>query len=182
MPTQVSSMLGSIVRSKEAKAMPCGVYGSYGWSGEAVDILNSRLTDSGFTLAFKPIKVQFRPSAKDVQVRFGVWGLSVIWCGLPSSRDQWTAQRRFHPLFKDSHAAGCARHAWAVSLRMRSCSCSKESKELSLLLPHQRSGPWWHRRCVNLRHIFMCRRCVKGIRCVTRTSAVELEQENVLVC
>jgi flavorubredoxin len=69
MPTQVSSMLGSIVRSKEAKAMPCGVYGSYGWSGEAVDILNGRLTDAGFTIAFKPIKVQFRPSAKDVQVR-----------------------------------------------------------------------------------------------------------------
>ena len=68
MPTQVSAMLGSILRTEAAKALPCGAYGSFGWSGEAVDILNGRLTDAGFPLAFKPIKVQFRPTAKDIQV------------------------------------------------------------------------------------------------------------------
>lgn len=68
MPTQVSAMLGSIVRSSEARALPCGVYGSYGWSGEAVDKLQSRLINAGFTMAFDPIKVQFRPDAKALQV------------------------------------------------------------------------------------------------------------------
>lgn len=68
MPTQVSAMLGSILRSSEAKALPCGVYGSYGWSGEAVDLLHKRLSDAGFQEAFAPIKVQFRPDAKALQV------------------------------------------------------------------------------------------------------------------
>ena len=29
------------------KHMPCGVFGSFGWSGEAVDELQFRLKDSG---------------------------------------------------------------------------------------------------------------------------------------
>lgn len=68
MPTQVSAMLGNILRLEAAKALPCGAYGSYGWSGEAVDILHGRLKDSGFTIAFEPIKIQFRPDAKAIQV------------------------------------------------------------------------------------------------------------------
>eukprot|EP01025_Chloroclados_australasicus_P027297 TRINITY_DN27104_c0_g1_i1.p1 TRINITY_DN27104_c0_g1~~TRINITY_DN27104_c0_g1_i1.p1 ORF type:complete len:454 (+),score=63.68 TRINITY_DN27104_c0_g1_i1:94-1362(+) len=68
MPTQVSAMLGSILRSADAKKMPCGVYGSFGWSGEAVDDMYSSLNNAGFQHAFKPIKVQFRPDAKAVQL------------------------------------------------------------------------------------------------------------------
>lgn len=68
MPTQVSAMLGNILRLDTAKALPCGAYGSYGWSGEAVDILHGRLKDSGFSIAFEPIKIQFRPDAKAIQV------------------------------------------------------------------------------------------------------------------
>jgi hypothetical protein len=68
MPTQVSSMLGSILRLQNAKTLPCGVYGSFGWSGEAVDILQDRLTNAGFQAAFKPIRVQFRPDAKALQI------------------------------------------------------------------------------------------------------------------
>ena len=68
MPTQVSAMLGNILRLEAAKALPCGAYGSFGWSGEAVDILHGRLKDSGFPMAFKPIKIQFRPDAKAIQV------------------------------------------------------------------------------------------------------------------
>ena len=68
MPTQVSGMLGSILRSAEAKELPCGVFGSYGWSGEAVDILRDRLKDAGFQSAFKPIKIAFRPDALALQV------------------------------------------------------------------------------------------------------------------
>ena len=36
MPTQVQVALGAILREAEAKQLPCGVFGSFGWSGEAV--------------------------------------------------------------------------------------------------------------------------------------------------
>ena len=68
MPTQVSKALGSIITTEANKTLPCGVYGSFGWSGEAVDKLHERLNDAGFQHAFKPIKVKFRPTAKDLQV------------------------------------------------------------------------------------------------------------------
>ncbi|NJR43845.1 MAG: FprA family A-type flavoprotein [Akkermansiaceae bacterium] len=61
-------MLGSILRLQKAKALPCGVYGSFGWSGEAVEQLQDRLTDAGFQTVFKPIRAQFRPDAKVLQV------------------------------------------------------------------------------------------------------------------
>lgn len=64
MPTQVQSALGTILRESRAKQLPCGVFGSYGWSGEAVDEMNQRLRDGGFSFAFEPIKVKFRPTPK----------------------------------------------------------------------------------------------------------------------
>ena len=36
MPTQVQVALGAIIRESNAKVLPCGVFGSFGWSGEAV--------------------------------------------------------------------------------------------------------------------------------------------------
>jgi hypothetical protein len=68
LPTQVSAMLGAILRLPDSRALPAGVYGSFGWSGEGVDILQDRLSDAGFNMAFKPIRVQFRPDAKALQV------------------------------------------------------------------------------------------------------------------
>lgn len=68
MPTQVSAALGAILRMPEAKDKPCGAYGSFGWSGEAVDILDSRLRNAGCIMAFKCIRCQFRPDAKMLQV------------------------------------------------------------------------------------------------------------------
>jgi len=44
------------------RRVPCGVFGSFGWSGEAVDELQFRLKDSGFPLAFDPIRAKFRPT------------------------------------------------------------------------------------------------------------------------
>lgn len=64
MPTQVQSALGTIMQDLKAKEMPCGVFGSFGWSGEAVDELNERLTNGGFTFSFDPIKIKFKPTAK----------------------------------------------------------------------------------------------------------------------
>lgn len=68
MPTQVQTALGTILRETEAKQLPCGVFGSFGWSGEAVDEMDQRLRDGGFSFAFEPIKVKFRPTSKDLQV------------------------------------------------------------------------------------------------------------------
>jgi flavorubredoxin/flavin reductase (DIM6/NTAB) family NADH-FMN oxidoreductase RutF len=61
MPTQVQTALG-IVLSTAAKTKLAGVFGSYGWSGEAVDELESKLRDAGYRLAFEPIRVKFKPS------------------------------------------------------------------------------------------------------------------------
>ena len=41
--SQVQTALGAILRDPKAKEMPCGVFGSFGWSGEAVDELEKRL-------------------------------------------------------------------------------------------------------------------------------------------
>ena len=40
-----------------------GVFGSFGWSGEALDLLETKLTDGGFSQAFEPIRVKFSPDA-----------------------------------------------------------------------------------------------------------------------
>lgn len=40
---QVQTALGAIVREPSARELPCGVFGSFGWSGEAVDELENRL-------------------------------------------------------------------------------------------------------------------------------------------
>lgn len=40
---QVQTALGAIVREPAARDLPCGVFGSFGWSGEAVDELENRL-------------------------------------------------------------------------------------------------------------------------------------------
>ncbi|CAL8463910.1 g3445 [Coccomyxa elongata] len=68
MPTQVQTALGAVLRDASAKELPCGVFGSFGWSGEAVDELESRLRDAGFQQAFGAIRVKFKPTARDMQV------------------------------------------------------------------------------------------------------------------
>lgn len=60
MPSQVKEALGLVLGSSQKK--PCGVFGSYGWSGEAVDELQFRLKDGGFPICFDPIRAKFRPT------------------------------------------------------------------------------------------------------------------------
>lgn len=43
MPTQVQTALGTIMRNTNARQVPCSVFGSFGWSGEAVDMMERRL-------------------------------------------------------------------------------------------------------------------------------------------
>ncbi|GBF88523.1 hypothetical protein Rsub_01238 [Raphidocelis subcapitata] len=66
MPTQVQLALGSILREANTRQLPCGVFGSFGWSGEAVDEMEAKLKDGGYGFAFDAIRVKFKPSAKDL--------------------------------------------------------------------------------------------------------------------
>lgn len=61
MPTQVQTALG-IVLSVAAKTKLAGVFGSYGWSGEAVDEIESKLQDAGYRFGFDTIRVKFKPT------------------------------------------------------------------------------------------------------------------------
>jgi flavin reductase (DIM6/NTAB) family NADH-FMN oxidoreductase RutF len=61
-PTPIVSALGTLLAEGD-RAKPVGVFGSFGWSGEALDLLESKLRDGGFRLAFEPIKVKFSPDA-----------------------------------------------------------------------------------------------------------------------
>ncbi|MFW6732516.1 MAG: diflavin flavoprotein [Synechococcus sp.] len=59
-PTPIVSALGTVLAEGD-RDKPVGVFGSYGWSGEALDLLESKLTDGGFSMAFAPIRVKFSP-------------------------------------------------------------------------------------------------------------------------
>ena len=59
-PTPIVSALGTLLAEGD-RAKPVGVFGSFGWSGEALDLLESKLRDGGFRFAFEPIKVKFSP-------------------------------------------------------------------------------------------------------------------------
>jgi flavorubredoxin/flavin reductase (DIM6/NTAB) family NADH-FMN oxidoreductase RutF len=66
-PTPIQTALG-IVLSSAAKNKLAGVFGSYGWSGEAVDLLASKLKDAGYQFGFDPIRVKFKPSDAILQM------------------------------------------------------------------------------------------------------------------
>ena len=61
MATEVQTALG-IVLSSAAKSKLAGVFGSYGWSGEAVDEIESKLQDAGYRFGFETIRVKFKPT------------------------------------------------------------------------------------------------------------------------
>jgi flavorubredoxin/flavin reductase (DIM6/NTAB) family NADH-FMN oxidoreductase RutF len=60
-PTQIQTALG-IVLSTAPQTKVAGVFGSYGWSGEAVDLIVSKLQDVGYPQGFEPIRVKFAPT------------------------------------------------------------------------------------------------------------------------
>ncbi len=61
-PTQIQTALG-IVLANAAKTKLVGVFGSYGWSGEAIDLLENKLRDAHYSFGFEPIRVRFSPTA-----------------------------------------------------------------------------------------------------------------------
>lgn len=68
MPTQVQTALGTVMRVGATKKIPCGVFGSFGWSGEAVDMMEGKLKDAGFPFAFPSIRCKFKPTEAMLQI------------------------------------------------------------------------------------------------------------------
>ena len=60
-PTQIQTALG-ITLANADKGKLAGVFGSYGWSGEAIDLLENKFRDGGYQFGFDPIKVKFKPT------------------------------------------------------------------------------------------------------------------------
>jgi flavorubredoxin/flavin reductase (DIM6/NTAB) family NADH-FMN oxidoreductase RutF len=65
-PTPIVSALGTVLAEGD-RSKPVGVFGSFGWSGEALDLLESKLRDGGFSFAFEAIKVKFSPDAATIK-------------------------------------------------------------------------------------------------------------------
>ena len=65
-PTPIVSALGTVLAEGD-RSKPVGVFGSFGWSGEALELLETKLRDGGFTMAFEPIKVKFSPDAATIK-------------------------------------------------------------------------------------------------------------------
>ena len=65
-PTQIQSALG-VVLNTAAKNKLAGVFGSFGWSGEAIDLLENKLKDAGYKFGFDPIRVKFTPTDVTLQ-------------------------------------------------------------------------------------------------------------------
>ncbi|EFJ33500.1 hypothetical protein SELMODRAFT_143660 [Selaginella moellendorffii] len=67
MPTPIQNALGAILSDTTARTKPCGVFGSFGWSGEAVDEMEQKLKDAGFSFAFPAIRCKFKPTEATLQ-------------------------------------------------------------------------------------------------------------------
>lgn len=65
-PVQIQTALG-IALSTATKSKLAGVFGSYGWSGEAIDLLETKLQDAGYRFGFEPIRVKFTPTEDVLQ-------------------------------------------------------------------------------------------------------------------
>lgn len=65
-PIQIQTALGLIL-ANVPKTKPVGVFGSYGWSGEAIDLLEQKLKDANYPFGFEPLRVRFSPDAEALE-------------------------------------------------------------------------------------------------------------------
>ncbi|MDY7021751.1 MAG: diflavin flavoprotein [Cyanobacteriota bacterium] len=65
-PTQIQTALGIILNTASTSKL-AGVFGSFGWSGEAIDILEDKLKNAGYKFGFEPIRVKFKPTDVTIQ-------------------------------------------------------------------------------------------------------------------
>ncbi len=64
-PVQIQTALG-IILNTATKNKLAGVFGSYGWSGEAVDIIEGKLRDANYRFGCETLRVRFTPSEEDL--------------------------------------------------------------------------------------------------------------------
>lgn len=60
-PTQIQTALGIVLANAE-KTKLAGAFGSFGWSGEAIDLLDGKFKDAGYQMGFDPIRIKFKPT------------------------------------------------------------------------------------------------------------------------
>ncbi len=60
-PTPIHTALG-IVLAVGNNSKLAGVFGSYGWSGEAFDLIEGKLKDAGYRFGFETLKARFKPT------------------------------------------------------------------------------------------------------------------------
>ncbi|NJL48685.1 MAG: hypothetical protein HC929_15890 [Leptolyngbyaceae cyanobacterium SM2_5_2] len=65
-PVQIQTALGLIL-ANVPKTKLVGVFGSYGWSGEAIDLLEQKLRDGNYTFGFEPLRVRFSPDREALE-------------------------------------------------------------------------------------------------------------------
>jgi flavorubredoxin/flavin reductase (DIM6/NTAB) family NADH-FMN oxidoreductase RutF len=65
-PTPVQTALGIVLATADRNKL-AGVFGSFGWSGEAIDLLDTKLRDAGYKFGFEPIRVKFKPTASTLK-------------------------------------------------------------------------------------------------------------------
>ncbi|ACB53183.1 flavoprotein [Crocosphaera subtropica ATCC 51142] len=65
-PVQIQTALG-IVLGTASKTKLAGVFGSYGWSGEAIDLISQKLRDGNYNLGFDPLRIRFSPDEAAVE-------------------------------------------------------------------------------------------------------------------
>lgn len=73
LPLAPQAALGVILEDNTAKTKPAGVFGSFGWSGEAIDEIEQRLKDAGFSFAFPPIRCKFKVGCVGL-----IWAFSIL--------------------------------------------------------------------------------------------------------
>ncbi|TAE57252.1 MAG: flavin oxidoreductase [Nostocales cyanobacterium] len=59
-PTPIHTALGIVLATSDNSKL-AGVFGSYGWSGEALDLVEGKLRDAGYRFGFDTLKVKFKP-------------------------------------------------------------------------------------------------------------------------
>ncbi|AKG20314.1 diflavin flavoprotein [Calothrix sp. 336/3] len=60
-PTPIHTALGVVLGNGDNSKL-AGVFGSYGWSGEAFDLIEGKLKDAGYRFGFETLKARFKPS------------------------------------------------------------------------------------------------------------------------
>ncbi|MGF1492255.1 MAG: diflavin flavoprotein [Microcoleaceae cyanobacterium] len=126
-PTQIQTALG-IILDKASTQKLAGVFGSFGWSGEAIDILASKLKDAGFKFGFEPIRVKFKPTDVTIQ--------TCEETAIDFAQMLKRAQKRQAPRSSSTIAVGADRTAQAVGRLVGSLcvmSCRRDDVQSAML-------------------------------------------------